>query len=189
MSELDYWREGRGLGHITPPGCDWPEGFNVIEWLRKSLGGYSSVLEFGCGRGRLAPAFRDDQYLGVDVSEDALALAHEAEPRKAFLHLSPKAPTLPRAEAAFAYTVLLHVSDERIEQTVCRLVAAAPVVYVVEIMGREWRRSGDPPVFNREWREYVNMFRRAGCHKAEVVEELPCRRYGGTKFTVLRAER
>lgn len=176
------------MKHITPPGCAWPEGFDVVGWLRNTFTGFRSVLELGCGRGRLARGFRDDQYIGVDVSEQALALAHQAHPGKAFLLLSEAAPTLPPAEAALAYTVLLHVPDDRIEDTICRLVKAAPVTYVVEIMGRSWRRAGDPPVFNRDADEYIELFDRCGS-SARVMGTEPCVRYRNAEFTVIRAQR
>jgi SAM-dependent methyltransferase len=176
------------MDHITPPGCNWPEGFDVLSWLRNTFSGFPRVLELGCGRGRLASAFRDDQYLGVDVSEGSLGLAHQSNPTKPFLLLSEKAPVLPKADAALVYTVLLHVPDEQIDSVVKRLVDCAPVTYLVEILGRRWRREGDPPVFNREAEEYVELFDRHGS-SARVMGTKPCVRYRNTVFTVIRAER
>ena len=53
---------------------EFPEGFNVIDFLReitKELD-FKRVLDFGCGYGRLSKAFDSDKYIGVDLNLKAL---------------------------------------------------------------------------------------------------------------------
>lgn len=69
------------------------------------------------------------------------------------------------ADTWLAHTVLLHVPDDEIDQLLGRTASYSRVV-IGEVMGRNWRRPGDPPVFNREASEYVGMIGR------EVVETI-----------------
>jgi len=57
-------------------------------------------------------------------------------------------------------------------------------VLVAEIMGRAWRRPGDPPVFNREAQEYITLFGEHGFVLDDVITA-PHRRYPGTNITFL----
>ena len=36
------------------------------------------------------------------------------------------------------------------------------MIIVAEICGRKWRRKGNPPVFNREAKEYEELFAKHG---------------------------
>ncbi len=183
----DFWSTPDGLAHHTPPGCPWPEGESPIPYLRGLFSGFDRVLEFGSGSGRLAPAFTDAQYIGTDVSPIALTVSSAAHPAKTFVRIEPGG-NLPKADAALAYTVLLHVSDVAITRVLQSLVDAAPVIYVVEILGRKWRRGGNPPVSNREFVEYDELFHSVGA-TTRIVGTRPCVRYPNTEFTVLRADR
>ena len=182
---MRYWQTEAALEHITPPGCPEPEGWNVHGWLRDrfgadDLGWAPSVLDFGCGVGRLASAFTPEQYLGVDVNEHAVRKAQREHPRHAFLCQPTPVAALPRTRVALAWTVLLHVGDEDIEATCRELTRAAGQVWVAEILGRRWRRGGNPPVFNRDLEDYRSLF-----PGLEVVEEFPCTRYPGSNYTIM----
>ena len=178
---VTYWRSPEGLRHITPGRQEWPEGRDFPHWLAAKMPW--PVLELGCGTGRLAEGWVPGSYIGVDVSPYALKLAHEGWPDHDF-RLIAEHEDPPAAEAAFAHTVLLHVPDAELPAAARRLAAAAPVVFVSEIMGRKWRRAGKPPVFNREPEEYVDAFEAAGMC-ADRHWELPYARYGGVTFDVL----
>jgi hypothetical protein len=60
------------------------------------------------------------------------------------------------AETFLAHTVLLHVPDGEIQSVIDR-AKQCPRIVIGEVMGRNWRRGGNPPVFNREAHEYVEM--------------------------------
>lgn len=161
MNPADYWRSNADLQHITPPGDCMPEVglFQVLSRVCKG-----KVFEFGCGYGRLAPAFAQTHYVGYDINLAAIKAAEERNPNHRFTHEWEPHDTF------LAHTVLLHIPDDEIESV---LALSGPRIVIGEIMGRQWRRSGNPPVFNREAEEYEAMIGR----KAERIA-IPYPRYG-----------
>jgi hypothetical protein len=64
------------------------------------------------------------------------------------------------------------VPDDEIE-SVIDLAKGYKHIVIGEIMGREWRRPGNPPVFNRDAQEYADMI-----GKTPRIIEIPYPRYG-----------
>lgn len=91
----EYWRArlSRCKGEVHRAMFEGPfrsisaqEYLDRVE-LEKSLGRYDSVLDCGCGYGRLLyllPDRWEGDYLGVDVSPDFLALAEVFHPSRRF---------------------------------------------------------------------------------------------------------
>lgn len=158
-----FWRSNSSLRDITPPGERFPE-VGLFDSLRAACRG--SVFEFGCGDGRLSPAFEPERYCGFDINPHAIRAAQAANPEHRYSQQWEPADTW------LAHTVLLHVPDDEIADVIER-AKAYPRIVIGEVMGRQWRRTGDPPVFNREAREYVQMIGRP-C----VVVAVPYPRYG-----------
>ena len=142
---MDYWKNNINLEHITPPGERFPE-LGIFNALSRACEG--SVFEFGCGDGRLAPAFNHALYHGYDINQHALDAAIKANPHHAFVNDWVAADTF------LAYTVLLHIPDG--ELPIERMKQYGRIV-IGEITGRQWRRGGNPPVFNREISEYADV--------------------------------
>lgn len=142
-----FWRGNTGLRDITPAGERFPE-VGLYEALRFSCWG--AVFEFGCGDGRLSPAFDPNAYAGFDINPHALKAAQAANP--AHRYVTEWVP----ADTWLAHTVLLHVPDDEIVAVLERAKEYDRIV-IGEIMGRQWRRPGNPPVFNREAGEYAQM--------------------------------
>lgn len=174
----EFWKR-EGLRHITPAGKENPEGWDVRPFLRELARG--SVLEIGCGYGRLCTAFEPDKYLGVDINPDAIVKARRRFPNYRFELLDGQS-----ADTALLYTVLLHVSDDDLQEFVYDINADR--VIVAEIMGRHWRRPGNPPVFNREPQEYVDAFASAGFQCVDTHGKSYAH-YRGTCITFLIFER
>jgi SAM-dependent methyltransferase len=150
----EFWADN-GLDHIVPrTGDEFPEGFNVFELLLQLVDPTKSVLDVGCGYGRLCPAFPAASYIGVDVNPAAIDAARQRNPGYRFEHIRPGAP-LPKASAALVYTVACHIPDEELARFLTPICAAAPVVAICEIMDRRWRRPGNPPIFNRDPEQYL----------------------------------
>lgn len=164
LSPAEFWRGNSRLRDITPKGERFPE-VGLFDALGRACRG--SVFEFGCGDGRLAPAFSPERYAGFDINETALAAAAMANPGHRFV--SEWEP----ADTWLAWTVLLHVPDDEIGDLLARTGDYGRIV-IGEVMGRQWRRPGDPPVFNREAAEYATMIGR------ELVDaiDVPYPRYG-----------
>lgn len=180
----EYWKRNANLESITPSGERFPEGFDVISMLKMCIP-EGEVLDFGCGDGRMVPAFEPYRYTGVDINPHALKACAAKHPNHVF---RPDTDMLPRVAVALCYTVLLHVPDDEIHKVTARLAAAARRVIVVEIMGRGWRRQGNPPVFNREAEEYESLFNGEGM-KLSAKVSMPYDRYGGVPIEFLEFRR
>jgi SAM-dependent methyltransferase len=159
----EYWQANKNLVHITPAGERFPE-VGLYEALQEAVTG--SVFEFGCGDGRLAPAFSHEAYTGYDINQHAIKAARTANPDHVF------GTEWVKADTVLAYTVLLHIPDDEIQPIIDRMKQYKRIV-IGEIMGREWRRPGNPPVFNRDLEEYVEMIGRQ-----YTVIRVPYPRYG-----------
>lgn len=160
-SEALFWGV-EGVQHIKPEvGVQHPEGFDVPAMMRLTAEGALPLLEVGCGVGRIAAGFASDEYIGVDINPHALIAARKALPDHDF-RLVTEELVYPQAGTVLFYTVLLHVPDELILETLAKATAAADRVVIAEIMDRRWRREGNPPVFNRETEEYVLMMQAFG---------------------------
>jgi SAM-dependent methyltransferase len=181
---VDFW-VANDLQDIIPPGTKQPAGWDEIAFLRRVAGllHYDTVVEFGCGYGRLCEAFAPAAYVGTDINPKAVALAGTRHPEYTFQVTGFDRAPLPRADLCLAYTVLLHVADDYIGETAERLSRAADKILIAEILGRRWRK-GKPrvPVFNRERDEYLALFPE---YDLEIEVRRPYRRYPDTCITFL----
>jgi len=179
---LKFWTNA-DFRHINPArDTEFPEGWDVREELRNIIGD-RSVAEIGCGYGRLCTAFQPEQYMGYDVSPAAIAAAKRLFPAYRFSVMAEDGD-YGKSDAALLYAILLHVHDEDIRAFVARLTDRTAMVVVAEIMGREWRRPGDPPVFNRAAEEYIALFAEHG-FKVDDIITAPYERYPGARITFL----
>ena len=159
-SYLEFWRD-HALENIKPEiGKEYPEGELALNELRDVVG-EDEVMEVGCGYGRLAFLFKPENYRGIDVCPAAIEIAKTEHGNYRF-DVVRGDEVLPHTAAKFCYTVLLHVPDYDLEGFVSRLVMTSDRVIIAEILGREWRRNGNPPVFNRELAEYEDQFGKYG---------------------------
>lgn len=158
-----YWRGNNTLAHITPPGERFPEIglFPILKGVGKG-----TVFEFGCGDGRLSPAFDASSYIGYDINPAALDAARLNNPVHTYVDVIAPADTF------LAYTVLLHVPDDEIQEVIS-IAKQYKRIVIGEIMGRGWRRQGNPPVFNRYAHEYIEMIG----SDPEIID-VPYPRYG-----------
>lgn len=147
MTPKEYWQSNVTLSHITPPNERHPE-IGLDKALKMACKGY--VFEFGCGDGRLSPIFNSMMYQGYDINKHALAKAKINNPKYSYVDDWKPATTI------LAYTVLLHIPDDEIQSIIDKMKSYERIV-IGEITGRKWRRQGNPPVFNRDITEYINM--------------------------------
>jgi SAM-dependent methyltransferase len=166
MDYKDYWTKD-DLKNVVAGGCDeGSEGFDVVAFMQQLmspvLGPETKLLDLGCGYGRLCTVVPPAQYLGVDLNPHAVALAKKNNPEYTFEEIDV-VQEYPSADVCMAYTVFLHLDDDTLSNVLLRLrEAGIGCIVVAEILGREWRRSGNPPVFNRNLDDYLLQFREAG---------------------------
>lgn len=158
----NFWKNN-SLENIKPAtGQEFPEGWNVVEFFKKFMSpeDYGETVEIGCGYGRLCKAFDPEIYTGLDISPSAIEKARSLNPEYDFEVITEKRVKrlYPHSRTKLLYTVLLHQSDEDIEAAIENLCETSRRIIVAEVCGRDWRRAGNPPVFNREPEEYIHMF-------------------------------
>lgn len=156
MTSEEFWKTS-GTQSIIPQGFgQFPEGFDVREEIRSMVEkvDYSSVIDFGCGYGRLCESFSSNKYLGVDINEEALLIARQKYEQYQF-SLSNKDPKY--ADLYLAYTVFLHFTDKELNETLKNI--KCKWLIVAEVLGKEWRRDGLPPVYNRDLSDYIKILR------------------------------
>jgi len=164
MDFKEYWTADSGE-NITAGATSSPEGFDVVQFLRELLAlapDIQTVHDLGCGRGRLCSVRSPEEYVGSDLSPGSIAAAKKANPGYTFNEVSVDSE-YPEADATLAYTVFLHMDDQTLDGVIGNIRKADhPYICVAEILGREWRRRGNPPVFNRDLNDYVAIMRSHG---------------------------
>ena len=197
-----YWNE-KGLSNIKPMSLRYgehPEGWNPVHLISRFVipliaGG--SVVEIGCGYGRLCQAFDPLIYLGLDINKNAIKLAKEINPGHKFKEIE-FVDKYPPAEAYFAYTVFLHIDDKSLKRLVGAVTNVTDKVIVAEILSncswlvRRFRKIGSlfssHPYFPRNRNEYVNLFKDFGFALSEELKK-PYHFYLGTEISFLVFER
>lgn len=173
-----YWA-GDDLKNIIPQHHgQYPEGWDPAEVLKMMIKEKNpeKVLDFGCGYGRLCHAFDCDSYRGVDLNPHAIEVARKTYPGYRFMEINIDS-SFEKVDVVFAYTVFLHLDDDTLSNILLRLrESCQKQLIVAEILGREWRRPGLPPVFNRDRADYQELISAQGF---EFVDEYrrPYQRY------------
>lgn len=154
-----FWKD-QGSKHIQPSGTPTlHEGWDATLFLRElfTQEEYGTVIDIGCGYGRLCTSFSPKQYLGLDFNQESINKAREENSGYKFDILNLE-EHYPYSTTKILFYVLLHQCDGDIEYIVESLCKTSERIIVAEICGREWRREGNPPVFNRNVEEYINLF-------------------------------
>jgi SAM-dependent methyltransferase len=176
----EFWRD-HSLSNIKPDtGQEFPEGWDVVEFFKtfKTPKEYGEIIEIGCGYGRLCRAFDPVEYLGLDISPYAIQQAKTLNPYYEFevIEENKMHKSYPHSRTKLLYSVLLHQTDEDIDSIIENLCETSRRIIVVELCGRDWRREGNPPVFNRGPEEYDIMFSNHGRGLSTIIKK-PYTRY------------
>jgi SAM-dependent methyltransferase len=134
-----------------------------------------TILDFGCGYGRMFPCFSDcpTVYFGVDLNPIAVNKARQNFPKykNRFCEVDINSHYA-YADMILAFTVFLHLDDDTLKLILTRLhESCKKYLVIVETLGREWRpemlASYDLPLYNRDLDEYVEMLAEVGFELAE----------------------
>jgi SAM-dependent methyltransferase len=144
---VEYWTANGP--HLSPPGSDSPEQAAVrkelqllIEELQEINGPISSVLDVGCGQGRLAAFLLDvlpaAKYSGLDLAEAQLKGTLAVRPDAEAFYLSRIQDfSQPLGERwqwdlVIASEVLLHIPPDEIEQA-CSVLKEITGKYLITV--------------------------------------------------------
>lgn len=140
---------------LAGPGAVSPEHIHIEGLLRDLLPSIElirSVLDVGCGRGRLASllaeALPKAHYSGLDIGE-AQAQATQAVRPDGTVYVSPiqDFDSRHRFDLVLVSEVLMHIPPNEIEQVVAKLLQLAQK-YILLI---EWTQPMDPSIRPAEW--------------------------------------
>lgn len=149
MNEVRYkWEKGMK---------EFPEGFDLLTVVKEISDqlGYNSIIDLGCGEGRLAPSFDPKKYIGVDIDHRAIQEAQKKFSNYQFTTVE-KAPQY--ADLYLAYALFGYMSSEALDQILSNI--RCKWLIVGEILGKEWHLNTIPPLYSRDLSEYIKALRR-----------------------------
>jgi len=152
-----YWLTDQSQRHVNP---NRPIG--EVEVLELTEG---SVLDYGCGVGRLARFFSPQSYTGVDVNANRINRCHTTYPDHLFMVIKDHNDIVGlERDTIIADNVLLHVSDEELPEVIGAFSKVATRVVIAEHLGRHWRPEvlHQCPCYNRDLRDYEKLFANVG---------------------------
>ena len=180
---VEFWR-GDNLKNITPPSSAFPAGFDESAFLKRlwPLLASTSVVEIGCGFGRLASAFPPEIYLGLDINPEAIEKAKIHRPDYRFEVIDFGA-SYPKADLYLAYTVFLHIDDKNMAGLNRRLRDVCRQLLIVEIMDPAFRELPSAvPNFVRTRSDYQRFFE---AFDLELEIRRPYQHYPGADISYL----
>jgi SAM-dependent methyltransferase len=143
---VPYWTANGP--HLSPPGSDSPEQAAVrvelqllIEELQEINGPISSVLDVGCGQGRLAAFLLDvlpaAKYSGLDLAESQLKGTLAVRPDAEQFYLSTlqdfdATKHMGQWDLVIASEVLLHIPPFEVEKA-CNVLKAITGKYLITV--------------------------------------------------------
>ena len=133
----NFW-ERVAKKHATVYGLS-SHDFNVIDHLL-TLTQAKKILDFGCGSGRLFPLYlknNAEEIVGIDISENALKIAHERHPSNKIKTFSKSIFEIEFSEKHFDFInctrVLQHMGEDEIEAVIERLCTLSDHIYTNEM--------------------------------------------------------
>lgn len=127
-SQTSYWNQRYSHGGTSGKGSRGEYAQIKADFVTKALDTYgiTQILDLGCGDGVVANLIIADDYLGVDPSPYAVALARVQAPQHTF-SVNPPDPR----EAHLSMDVIRHlVNDENYRRYMSALFSATKAVFV-----------------------------------------------------------
>lgn len=159
-----FWERQAGVVHAR-----WGRSREDNEVVGRILGTYrpASVLDIGCGTGRLFDVYRQcgvQDIMGVDISAAALEWAHREHPDVATVHLPLQQAAFVRPfDLIISNRVLQHIPRCDIGLVVEKLCTVGQFVYVNELSASD----GVPEDCFMVKHDYETLFRAHGWQMSE----------------------
>lgn len=154
-SITDYWNDRYLDGKYgSGPGSRGAEAERKAAFVNALVEEHhvNRVIDWGCGDGEVARLIRSRRYIGLDVSEVAIALCgeHAPLPRRTWYRFDgSRAPKLPPGGLALSLDVIFHLTDDRLYRRHLKLVfGSAPLVC---IHSSNFDEAGEFHVLHREF--------------------------------------
>jgi SAM-dependent methyltransferase len=148
--ETERWGKGLGSGSGSDP--DYCKGY--LDYLMQRIPLGSNVLDLGCGDLQMwqpVPLYRRWNYVGADISDTAMALAHEREPNAYLTKLSAQDVAgvleLAREEKTdfiLLKDVIMHWTDDEIREYLGALAIEFTGTIITANSWKYWRKPDTP---------------------------------------------
>ncbi len=155
----EYWeRRYRAGKRGSGPGSRGLEAQQKAAYINRLIVRHhvNRVIDWGCGDGIVASLIASRRYIGLEVSERALAMCRERVllPRRHWVHFDGiRAPKLPPADMALSLDVIFHLTDDKLYRAHLRqLFRSAPLVVV---HSSDWDEPGESHVLHRQFTKDV----------------------------------
>ncbi|MEI7794653.1 MAG: class I SAM-dependent methyltransferase, partial [Thermoleophilia bacterium] len=139
MDPADYWNSRYSAGGTSGAGSYGEDA----AWKAATVNAIvadnavESVLEFGCGDGHQLSLLKVPEYVGLDISDEAVRLCrerHRTDPTKSFRTWTPGAPVHQGPfDLVLALEVLMHIiDDDAFCQTLDAIFASSRRLVVIQ---------------------------------------------------------
>lgn len=163
-----YWRlYGRDL---VQDKNEHREGQAAISLLITTVGRYlrGNLLDYGCGKGRLAQFFDPLTYIGYDINADMMQQAQQDNPEHCFT-CSLAGALAYNADCTLLYTVISMWDDA--EAAAIMHQFRSRLIVIGEIADSRWANSSAslPRIYNRDVSQLDDIM--AGCGYKRIAHE------------------
>ena len=151
----DYWERRYEAGKRgSGPGSRGREADRKASFINALIEEHRvrRVIDWGCGDGEVARRINSRRYIGLDVSEAALAICRERVelPRRHWLHFDGlTAPDLPPGDLALSLDVIFHLTDDALYRKHLDFVFASAPLVCIHSSNRD--EAGEHHVLHREF--------------------------------------
>lgn len=164
LNYKQYWTEDNLQNIIPLNQGEFPEGFNPGTIINEILNdkNINTIVDFGCGYGRLSRSFSPDKYIGIDLNPNAIKMAKENNPEYNYLEIDVNSE-YPKCDAIFAHTVFLHNDNTTLKSILKRLEnTGAKYIIISDVISKDWHNGFIPPTFYRDLNDYNSLMENIG---------------------------
>lgn len=128
----DYWeKRAKSWDEQADQVFDKHESRVVKNLVEKQK--FESVIDVGCGNGIWSTVLPKD-YVGIDIAKTNVEIAKRNFPEKKFeqVALEDAQPVAGKADVAFCHTILMHVTEDKIQKAIKALKGLAKKAIIIE---------------------------------------------------------
>lgn len=160
----EYWSENRGVVPTYPSDNPaHPHQEQVLSTALRTLIGIGSVLEVGCGNGRIAALLErvlpKATYTGLDISRECIAETQRVRPDAELIcGAIQDLDTDRRWDLVVTSEVLMHIPPDEVESVVAKLQRLGRYIVAVEWAPLRLPKVIDPHNWPHDYRSLLRPF-------------------------------